>query len=97
MSAAESELPELQDQVLPWDTVQTLLLDLRDAAELLGVMVKGAPDAHATGAAPDLGAARVALEGGRGVQLRYRFQGTEWCDTLLPVTDGVRLVRIRRG
>jgi hypothetical protein len=32
------------------------------------------------------------------VQLRYRFEGTEWWDTLMPLGGGrVRLVRIDRG
>jgi len=32
----------------------------------------------------------------RGLQLRYRFEEREWCDTLLALDSGVRLIRIER-
>jgi hypothetical protein len=31
----------------------------------------------------------------RGLQLRYEFEGFPWCDTLMRVAAGVRLVRIK--
>ena len=41
-------------------------------------------------------AARDRLKAGdvRGVQLRYRYAGREWTDTVLRVPGGYRLVRM---
>lgn len=87
---------ELQDAVLDRDMVDRLFFDVREAAELLGVTVKGALESMASAEGIDLDAARDALHDGRvaGVQLRYRFEGTEWWDTLLWTRGGIRLVRI---
>jgi hypothetical protein len=45
---------------------------------------------------PSLELARNALAAGvaSAVQLRYRFGGQEWWDTLVRIEGGVRLIRI---
>lgn len=88
---------KLQDTILDEATVDSLFFDVAHAGELLEVVLKGTP----VGMTPDpsgvsLDAARVALRERQvfGVQLRYRYAGSEWWDTLMVVRDGVRLVRI---
>lgn len=93
-------LPALQDAMLDEATVDRLFADVANGAELLEIVLKGGaaqltPEPNPT----SLAAARGALREGRvfGVQLRYRFAGTEWWDTLIATRAGVRLVRIDRG
>jgi hypothetical protein len=33
----------------------------------------------------------------RALQIRYQFGAEAWCDTLIPIPDGVRLVRIQQS
>ena len=44
--------------------------------------------------AETLAQAGLAAGDFRGVQVRYVYEGKEWCDTLLAAPGGVRLVRI---
>jgi hypothetical protein len=94
----EPPLPELHEAVVPWATVDALIADVSAAAELEEVMVKRDPRRHAAQTEVDLAAARALLASGEAmaIQLRYRFQGAHWCDTLLRVGDGVRIVRMRQ-
>lgn len=88
------ELPDLQDQVLDEPTVAALFGDL-ELVEMLEVRVKAAPGARAV--AGTLEDARRAWEEGalRGLQVRYRWEGAVWFDTLLRTPGGTRLVRMR--
>lgn len=93
------ELPPMQIAVLDAETVDQLFFDIEAAAELVEVVLKGAPEEHASAGPLTLSAARDALAARRvlGVQLRYRHAGKEWWDTLMLVPEGVRLVRIEHG
>ena len=89
----------LQEAVLDDATVGQLFFDIAHAAELIAVVQKGAATHHAHGASSSpaaLDAAHHALVARQisGVQLRYRFRGEEWWDTLTRTERGVRLVRI---
>jgi hypothetical protein len=87
---------EVYDQVVDRATADQILFDIGAAAELIAVMIKGDPERYARGGGGDLEAAAAALDAGAaGIQLRYRYQGAEWWDTLLPVAAGIRLVRTR--
>lgn len=88
-------LPDVQDADLDRETLDQLFFDLSKLAELLEVRVKGAVDAHAVETEPTLEAALARLAEGFAVQLRYRYQGSEWIDTLLPSPAGARLIRVR--
>ena len=72
------------------------LIDLAHCTQILAVIPKGGPQAYATDRGIDLETARLGLASGqfRGVQVRYRYEKQEWCDTLLAMPGGVRLVRI---
>ena len=91
------KLAELQDAILDAETLECLFRDLELCTEILGVMPRRArnqmvPDVNVT-----LSDAKALLMGGAvsGVQIRYRYEGGEWWDTLMRLPQGVRLVRIR--
>ena len=90
-------LADLQDAVIDDATLDQLLFDLQSSATLLDVRVKGAATEHASGASQKLDEAVTALREGRvlGVQIRYRYGAAEWCDTLLRVPSGIRIVRMQ--
>ncbi len=95
MSEKELQLPELRVADLEEAGIDKLFEDLSSAAELLEVVVKAGATTRCAGTVRSLDAARDALrsEDVRGVQLRYRFDGRVWCDTLMRAGRGARLVR----
>ncbi len=88
----------VHDAILEPATIAQLFFDIGHAAELVGITLKhaGARRAAAASAAPSLDDAhrRFAAREVAAVQLRYRFAGEEWWDTLAHTPAGVRLVRI---
>jgi hypothetical protein len=90
-------LPDLQSSALDPETLEQLFFDLSQLAEVLDVRLKAAPTARANPVAPSLEDARLALVQGQtlAAQIRYRFRGVEWIDTLMKTAEGVRLVRMR--
>ena len=73
-------------------TLAALFRDLEELTEIDEVLIKGAANGHAGSAG--LQQARQALEeGARAIQIRYRWAGKAWLDTLLRTPGGVRLVR----
>ncbi len=91
-------LPELNQERIDADTVRALFHDVAACAELLEVILKGAPAARAEARHSTLEQARALLLSGavRGVQIRYIHEGVEWWDTVLAMHSGFRLVRIRQ-
>jgi hypothetical protein len=90
-------LPELQQAALDSATLDALFVDLASCAHVLSVVPKRASRSMVEESPIDLAAACAGLRDGslRGVQIRYRFEGREWCDTLQRLPDGpFRLVRI---
>ncbi len=74
---------------------------LRDI-ELCAVVTEIIPKYSARGHVPDTAAVTLAearellaSKAVRGLQVRYRYQGADWWDTLMAVGDQFRLVRIR--
>jgi hypothetical protein len=92
------DLPPLQRALLDEATLNQLFLDVAEAAELIDIAIKRGDEMHATEEPPSLEQARDALVRGKafGVQLRYRYRGTEWWDTLMRTEAGVCLVRFER-
>lgn len=90
-------LPELHQGELDEGTLRALFDDLERHTEVLDVLVKGA--GYANEAPVPLREAQAALTSGavRGVQVRYRWDGAEWRDTLMRTAGGVRVVRMRMG
>ncbi len=91
----ELALPDLQDAVLTPDVLSSLLNDVEQCTELLEVRIKARAHAHSSASQPRLSDVPAHLGAGHAVQLHYRHNGQQWMDTLLPVADGVRLVRVQ--
>lgn len=96
-SPGDPPLPDLNEALLDEETVQALFRDLAACAEILEVVPKIADRTEVTGAKVSLAEGQALLAEGRarGLQVRYRFEGAEWWDTLLRTPRGIRLVRIR--
>ena len=92
---AEEHIPLAQLIAADLDaaTLAALFADLA-LTEIDEVLVKGAAEAHAGGAGLAEAQRRLA-EGARGIQIRYRWQGEAWWDTLVRTPTGIRLVRSR--
>ena len=92
---SDPALPRVQSSVLDAETLVALFEDLERSAEMLSVLVKARPGTLASTQGCSLARARDLLQqrGALGVQLRYRFQGSLWADTLMVQGDEVRLVR----
>lgn len=89
--------PELFERMLDARTLETLRDDLSSCVEVLTVQVR--PHDASITATPGIGEAIGMLIGGRirSIQIRYRFDGWTWCDTLLAAGAGTRLIRARLG
>jgi len=99
-SSDELVLPELQQSSLDPDTLAQLFIDLATCTEIIEVIPKAAAEGYVPEASTlGLEDARQLLLSGqiRGLQIRYRYQGCQWWDTLLPdpATGGFRIVRIQ--
>lgn len=91
-------LPDLNMTLLDAAQVEQLLRDIEVCTHITGIIPKFA----ARGYVPDsasvtLAEARelLATRAVRGLQLRYRYEGADWWDSLMLVGDHFRLVRIR--
>jgi hypothetical protein len=86
----------LQDSILDSETLEQLLGDLQRFAVVQEVRLKGGALAMTSEKSVPLPEALEALRAGRvlGVQLRYRYDGSNWWDTLMNTPRGVRLIRI---
>jgi len=95
MTGANLNLPALRTADLDEEGLDTLLTDLAACAEDIELVVKSGPAARAECAAASLQLAIQRFRAGelRGVQIRYRFEGRVWCDTLMRTATGMRLVR----
>ena len=90
-------VPLMTEGTIDAATLSQLVADLLTSAEVLGVREKAGPGAYAAPEDHPLGAAVGRLGAGetRAVQVRYRFNGCEWTDTILPTANGFRVVRCR--
>lgn len=97
MNDLEQPLPDLQDAILDQATLERLITDLTTMTSDLSVRLKAGAEIL-TGTEPaTLEGGLEALRNGQvlGLQIRYRYGADRWCDTLLRMGGGVRLVRIR--
>ncbi len=93
-----SELPALHQGVLDAATLDQLVIDIETCTEVLEVIPKfGAESYVGEDEVIDLRKAISMLGEGqlRGVQIRYKYDGSQWWDTLMGTPKGVRLVRIQ--
>ena len=104
-TSAETEnqktLPELQQSVLDPETLEQLFSDLSSLTEIIEIIPKAAAAGYVDEKQQhiSLDEAREMLLSStvRGLQIRYRYQGSQWWDTLLPDPggNGFRIVRIQ--
>ena len=90
-------LPEMTEALLSDDELAALVRDLQALTEVDEIILKTGPGSADDLSQPTLDeAAQLLLERCvRGVQIRYRYDDALWMDTLMPVAEGTRLVRIR--
>ncbi len=96
-SESPLSLPALQQAELDDATVEQLFRDLAHCTQVFAVLPRFASRTLVPPQTMELEAAHGGLIDGtlRGVQVRYRYDGREWTDTLLPLAPGrTRLVRI---
>ena len=93
MSAAENFAPvPLREAVLDRPTCEQLFADLAGCTQLLSVLARERGGSRPTDL--DDGRARLLAGTATALQIRYRFAGEEWWDTLISTPEGIRLVRI---
>lgn len=92
-------VPVLVEGVIDPATLTRLFADLSAAATGVDVREKGAPRDYAGPAelTPAAVLERLLSGAARAAQIRYRFDGHEWTDTVLAVPNGFRVVRCRHG
>lgn len=96
---SDTPIVPLQDVIVDDRTVDQLFFDIAHAGELIAVVHKGPGARRGQGAALTADALELAHRAFAdrelaAVQLRYRFGGDEWWDTLTRTDRGVRLIRI---
>jgi hypothetical protein len=89
-------LPTIWDKILDSATLDQYFKDLAAHAEMISVQEKQSPTEYVHENTMDLSVAREKVMSGnaRAVQIRYRFDEQEWCDTLIRKASGVKLIRM---
>ncbi|ADE53090.1 hypothetical protein [Coraliomargarita akajimensis] len=92
------QLPELTQTELDPETFHSLFTDLASCTEILAVIPKAGPGyvAPKTISLTE-GQHLLISEQVRGLQIRYRYQGDEWWDTLISDGSSIRLTRIKQA
>lgn len=87
-------LAQLTTADLDEATLASLFADIATLTTVDEVLVKGAETAYAGSAGLEQ-ARQLLVAGARGMQIRYRWNGEAWWDTLVRTPAGIRLVRTR--
>lgn len=91
-------LPDLQQSDIDGDTLRQLILDIGLYTEIQEIIPKHTAGYVATESGPiqlDEACQLLVTRAIRGLQIRYRHQGTHWWDTVMPQPGGLfRIVRI---
>lgn len=88
--------PEVLHAQLQREQVVALFTDLQQSAEIRSVMVRRASGpSRPVDKAMSLQEAYQLLDDDltKAIQIQYEFEGAIWCDTLMFVQDGIRIVR----
>jgi hypothetical protein len=91
-------LPDLNQAELDWSGVEALLRDIDALAQVTEIILKLGPrQMVADAAALTLVQTREILRqrSARAVQIRYRYDGADWWDTLMLLPECWKLVRVR--
>lgn len=89
-------LPTLWDKLLDPETLEQYFNDLATYAQIISLQEKQSPDEYVRENTISLLEAHEKVISGsvRAIQIRYRFEQQEWCDTLIRQKSGVKLVRM---
>lgn len=92
-------LPPLQNQAIDAATLDRLFDDIATYADQVEITAKQRPGTYSETAKLTPAAALELLRARavRGVQIRYRWDGKHWMDTLIVDPAGWRIVRIEVG
>jgi hypothetical protein len=97
MSETLKEFPQLQQVEVDDALLDALVTDLTALTEILCVMPKAGAGRVVPKTVPlDKGVQLLRDNTLRGLQIRYRYEGDEWWDTLMQTPDGIRLTRIKQ-
>lgn len=90
-------IPELLDDVLDDDTCWHLFSDIANFGTDVRITVKGGRRDHGEVVPITVGEAHELLRYNEvlAIQLRYRYQGCLWCDTVMRKGHQYRIVRIQ--
>lgn len=90
------DLPDVHEAFLDRETYESVLRDIATQTEVLDVLAKGASEEYAPEKDIGLDKARELFDAGiiRSFQMRYRWDGLEWRDTVMRTPEGVKIVRI---
>lgn len=95
MTESQPSPHDLSSGELDERSLEALFDDLAQT-ELLSVNVKHGAEQLARGCEAGANARELLLHGNaQGIQLRYRYAGEEWIDTIMRSGSGFRLFRIR--
>lgn len=92
-------LPDLNDAIIDETTLAQLFADLEACTAIVEVQLKGGAEDYSTQGAIDLALTSELLRARkvRAAQLRYHFEGSMWCDTIVALPVGYRLVRLAQS
>ena len=90
-------VPLMTEGTIDAATLRQLWADLLAAAEVLSVREKAGPETYAGSDGPSLSLVldRLLTGEARAAQIRYRYDGREWTDTIVSHPPGFRVVRCR--
>jgi hypothetical protein len=91
----ETDAPEVLETEWDFEQVNALFDDLQQAAQIDHVQVRTASGDGPNDRAVTLRDAYTLLNSrdAKAIQIRYRFGGQTWCDTLMVGRESVRIIR----
>jgi hypothetical protein len=92
-------LAPVWEKLIDRSTLTQLFVELKSHSRILSIRQKGGTQRYAGEEELDLASVYTRLVNGvvHGVQVRYLYDGQEWCDTLLRAHDGWKLLRMKQG
>ncbi len=99
MQASPPALDPVWEKLVDRATLAQLFAELKSHARVLSVREKGEAMRYSDEEFDDLTPVYTRLVSGviHGVQVRYVYDGQNWCDTLLRSHDGWKLLRMKQG
>lgn len=94
----EAPLPDLWNALVDQETLDELIRDLQQHAVIMGVQEKHAPTEHINEEPVDstLAIERFRQGVSRAIQIHYRFDDKNWCDTIIRLGLQYKIVRMQQ-